>query len=329
MNHQSTRRSRSARHRRRGDEEDREPAPPLQADRPPAHDRKGDVAMFADVAAKWPGRTIEVVSGYRAMRSESRTSPHRAARRSTSGSRASRRSASAITCGATSAASGSAGIVRELRTLDYRPALPTHAWTFRHGKNRYRPSWAERIRPAYEEPPRTHRKGAKHRRTNASTARARWRRGGTGLTVGELLLQRAHPAMRHLLKRQERPVTSMRCSPSRSVQSVACSLQAVVLALLERGDRGLRRDARAAPRRPSRTPPRAGPRRLTAAAMIAERSIRRDPGARRGTPRLGARRAAGVELVGAPSNGLDGGGSRRGGSLSDRCWSSSPCRRLR
>ncbi|MBP6632366.1 MAG: DUF882 domain-containing protein [Kofleriaceae bacterium] len=41
---------------------------------------QGTLAMFADVAARYPGRAIEVVSAYRAARKESATSPHRAAR---------------------------------------------------------------------------------------------------------------------------------------------------------------------------------------------------------------------------------------------------------
>lgn len=41
---------------------------------------QGVIAMLADVAKAYPGQVIEVISAYRGMRSESRTSPHRAGR---------------------------------------------------------------------------------------------------------------------------------------------------------------------------------------------------------------------------------------------------------
>jgi uncharacterized protein YcbK (DUF882 family) len=41
---------------------------------------QGLVGLLADVARKYPGHTIEIMSGYRGTREESRTSPHRAGR---------------------------------------------------------------------------------------------------------------------------------------------------------------------------------------------------------------------------------------------------------
>jgi uncharacterized protein YcbK (DUF882 family) len=113
------------------------------------------LAMFANVAATWSGHTIEIVSGYRAMRSESRTSPHRGAR------------AIDFRVRGVSTRLVRDYMWREFRTvgvgwypegnyvhLDARPGLNDTAWTFANGKNRYHPSWAERIRPAYVEPVR-------------------------------------------------------------------------------------------------------------------------------------------------------------------------------
>lgn len=113
---------------------------------------QGTLAMFAAVSSQWPGATIELVSGYRAMRSESRTSPHRAARAidfriqgvSTVAVRDFMwRSFHEVGVGYYP----EGGYVH----LDHRPGLHDTAWTFKHGKNRYRPSWAERIRPAFDE----------------------------------------------------------------------------------------------------------------------------------------------------------------------------------
>jgi uncharacterized protein YcbK (DUF882 family) len=113
---------------------------------------EGTLRMFAAVAAEWPGATIELVSGYRAMRSESRTSPHRKAR------------AIDFRIRGVSTVAVRDFMWRTFREvgvgyypegayvhLDHRPGLHDTAWTFKKGKNRYRPSWAERIRPAYEE----------------------------------------------------------------------------------------------------------------------------------------------------------------------------------
>lgn len=105
------------------------------------------LAMLADVQEHYPGKTIEYVSGYRASRQESATSPHR--------------HASAVDFRIR-------GV--QLRTIrdylwrsytgvgvgwypegqyihiDSRPALHDTSWTFLHGANRYDPYWAELAR---------------------------------------------------------------------------------------------------------------------------------------------------------------------------------------
>ena len=113
------------------------------------------LAMLADVAERYAGKTIEYVSAYRASREESATSPHRHA---------------------TAIDFRIRGV--QLRTIrdylwrnykgigvgwypegqyihiDSRPKLHDTAWTFVHGTNRYDPYWAELARRV--EPPQTH-----------------------------------------------------------------------------------------------------------------------------------------------------------------------------
>jgi uncharacterized protein YcbK (DUF882 family) len=105
------------------------------------------LAMLADVADRYPGKTIEYVSAYRVHRGESHTSPHR--------------KATAIDFRVRGAP------LREIRDylwrtytgigvgwypdgqyihIDARPALPDTAWTFVDGDNRYHPYWAELAR---------------------------------------------------------------------------------------------------------------------------------------------------------------------------------------
>jgi uncharacterized protein YcbK (DUF882 family) len=109
---------------------------------------QGTLAMFAAVGARYPGKTIETVSGYRAMRAEPRTSPHRAAL------------AIDFRVRGVSTTEVRDWLWKSFRTvavgwyphgnylhLDHRPP-GTHdtAWTFRHGTNYYHPYWAERLR---------------------------------------------------------------------------------------------------------------------------------------------------------------------------------------
>jgi len=105
------------------------------------------LAMLADVADRYHGKTIEYVSAYRASREESATSPHRHA---------------------TAVDFRIRGV--QLRTIrdylwrnytgigvgwypegqyihiDSRPQLHDTSWTFLHGNNRYNPYWAELAR---------------------------------------------------------------------------------------------------------------------------------------------------------------------------------------
>lgn len=105
------------------------------------------LAMLADVADRYEGKTIEFVSAYRASREESRTSPHRHARALDFRIRGEK--------------------LRDIRDylwrnyrevgigwypdgqfihMDARPTMHDTAWTFLHGNNKYRPYWAELAR---------------------------------------------------------------------------------------------------------------------------------------------------------------------------------------
>jgi uncharacterized protein YcbK (DUF882 family) len=107
----------------------------------------GTLAMLADVAERYAGKTIEYVSGYRAHRQESRTSPHRDARAIDFRIR---------------------GVqLREIRDyvwrtysqvgvgwypdgqyihIDTRPKQMDMSWTFVKGTNKYHPYWSELAR---------------------------------------------------------------------------------------------------------------------------------------------------------------------------------------
>jgi uncharacterized protein YcbK (DUF882 family) len=105
--------------------------------------RKQTLAMLADIADRYAGKTIEYVSAYRANRSESSTSPHR--------------HAAAVDFRIRGVQ------LREIRDylwrtythvgvgwypegqyihIDSRPKLNDTSWTFLHGSNHYDPSWA-------------------------------------------------------------------------------------------------------------------------------------------------------------------------------------------
>jgi uncharacterized protein YcbK (DUF882 family) len=113
------------------------------------------LALLADVADRYEGKTIEFVSVYRATRSESRTSPHRAAR--------------AIDFRIRGIA------LRDLRDylwrryhavgigwypgdqfihMDTRPGRQDMSWTFVNGDNRYHPYWAALARRPEKPRPR-------------------------------------------------------------------------------------------------------------------------------------------------------------------------------
>ncbi|HUS28994.1 MAG TPA: DUF882 domain-containing protein [Kofleriaceae bacterium] len=105
------------------------------------------LAMIADIAERYAGKTIEYVSAYRVGRDESATSPHRRA---------------------TALDFRIRGIqLREIRDylwktyahvgvgwypegqyihIDSRPELNDTSWTFLHGSNHYDPTWASLAR---------------------------------------------------------------------------------------------------------------------------------------------------------------------------------------
>jgi uncharacterized protein YcbK (DUF882 family) len=104
------------------------------------------LAMLADIAERYSGKTIEYVSAYRAARTESSTSPHR--------------HAAAIDfrirgvqlrdirdyvwktythVGVGWYPQGGTGAYMH---IDSRPDLNDTSWTFLHGSNHYDPSWA-------------------------------------------------------------------------------------------------------------------------------------------------------------------------------------------
>jgi uncharacterized protein YcbK (DUF882 family) len=105
------------------------------------------LAMIADIAERYDGKTIEYVSAFRVGRNESRTSPHRDAR--------------AIDFRIRGVA------LREIRDylwrtytevgvgwypkgqyihIDSRPTMTDMSWTFVNGTNRYHPYWADLAR---------------------------------------------------------------------------------------------------------------------------------------------------------------------------------------
>jgi uncharacterized protein YcbK (DUF882 family) len=112
---------------------------------------KGTLAMFADVAARWRGYQIDIISAYRASRREPSTSLHRAARAIDFRIRG----VSTIPVRDymwSKFRNVGVGWYPEHRFLhlDYRPDRHDTAWTFRNGLETYRPTWAEKIRPPYE-----------------------------------------------------------------------------------------------------------------------------------------------------------------------------------
>lgn len=119
---------------------------------------KGTLAMLADLAERYEGKTIEFVSAHRATRSESWTSPHRKSRALDFRIR---------------------GVeLREIRDylwrkytevgigwypgeqfvhMDSRPGQGDTSWTYTNGDNRYKPYWAELARAP--KPPKTLQRG--------------------------------------------------------------------------------------------------------------------------------------------------------------------------
>jgi uncharacterized protein YcbK (DUF882 family) len=113
------------------------------------------LAMLADVADRYPGKTIEYVSAFRTGRQESRTSPHRRAEAIDFRIRGVKlreirdylwRSYSAVGVGWYPEG--------QYIHVDSRPDRHDTSWTFKSGGNKYNPYWAELARRAPAEPPR-------------------------------------------------------------------------------------------------------------------------------------------------------------------------------
>lgn len=116
---------------------------------------KQTLAMLADLADRYDGKTIEFVSAYRVQAGESATSPHRDARAIDFRIRGVQlreirdylwRSYSEVGVGWYPS--------EQFIHMDTRPTLHDTAWTFLAGQNHYHPYWAEVARrPAAETPP--------------------------------------------------------------------------------------------------------------------------------------------------------------------------------
>lgn len=115
---------------------------------------KRTLAMLADLAERYEGKTITFVSAHRASAGESWTSPHRAARALDFRLKGIdlREVRDYLWRKYTEVGIGwypSEGFVH----MDTRPGKGDTAWTFTNGDNRYHPYWAELARA--KDPPRT------------------------------------------------------------------------------------------------------------------------------------------------------------------------------
>ena len=121
------------------------------------------LAMLADLADRYHGKTIEFVSVYRVQRGESPTSPHRDARAIDFRIRGLPLPEIRDYLWRTYSDVGIGWYPGEqFIHMDSRPGLHDTAWTFVDGENHYHPYWAEVARsPAHAPTPRpTHRPGA-------------------------------------------------------------------------------------------------------------------------------------------------------------------------
>lgn len=108
---------------------------------------RGLLAMVADIAAHYPGKTIEYVSGYRNYRGESKTSPHRAGRAIDFRIPGVKLIAVRDYAWKQFTEVGVGWYPGDdFIHVDHRPGEADIAWTERRGKNRYHPSWAKRVR---------------------------------------------------------------------------------------------------------------------------------------------------------------------------------------
>jgi len=105
---------------------------------------RGTLAMLADLAERYDGKTIEFVSVYRVQAGESSTSPHRDARAIDFRIRGVRLPEIRDYLWRKYAAVGIGWYPSEqFIHMDTRPTLHDTAWTFLGGENHYHPYWAE------------------------------------------------------------------------------------------------------------------------------------------------------------------------------------------
>ena len=110
---------------------------------------KPTLAMLADVAEHYPGKTIEYVSAYRASRDESATSPHRHATAIDFRIRGVKLRAIRDYLWRSYTGIGVGWYPEgQYIHIDSRPKLHDTSWTFVKGRNRYNPYWAELARRA-------------------------------------------------------------------------------------------------------------------------------------------------------------------------------------
>jgi uncharacterized protein YcbK (DUF882 family) len=102
------------------------------------------LAMLADIAEKYEGKTIEFVSAYRVQRGESATSPHRDGRALDFRIRGVQLREIRDYLWRKYAEVGVGWYpVEQFIHMDTRPTLHDTAWTFLSGVNHYHPYWAE------------------------------------------------------------------------------------------------------------------------------------------------------------------------------------------
>lgn len=106
---------------------------------------RGSLAMFADVASRYPGHTFELVSAYR--RTDRRTSRHRQARAIDFRIQGVKMTEVRDYIWATHTELGLGWYPQQnFIHMDHRPGDADYAWTQIKGRERGRPSWSQRVR---------------------------------------------------------------------------------------------------------------------------------------------------------------------------------------
>jgi uncharacterized protein YcbK (DUF882 family) len=105
----------------------------------------GSLAMFADVAARYPGKTFELVSAYR--RTDERSSRHRQARAIDFRIQGVKMTEVRDYIWATNTQLGLGWYPEQnFIHMDHRPGDADYAWTQVRGRERGGPSWSQRVR---------------------------------------------------------------------------------------------------------------------------------------------------------------------------------------